>query len=329
VTTRRAILAALLGGLIAVPPAALAQQPGKLWRIGLLSFGTSDAASETRWKALRDRLRELGYVEGQNVAFETRWAEGQLGRLGSLVSELIAAKVDILVTAGTESAVAARKATAAIPIVMATGADPVVMGLAASLAKPGGNVTGVISLIGPLTAKRIELLRQLIPRASRFALLRDPDNRGSEVSVRAAERAVKSLGITLHAFPARNSAEIGAAFPAMKRARVDAVILGENTAYTADRERIADLAIKQRLPMMVPAKEYAQAGALVSYATDYPDLYRRAAAYVDKILKGAKPGDLPIEQPTTFELVINLKTAKALGVTVPPALLQRADEVIQ
>jgi putative ABC transport system substrate-binding protein len=212
---------------------------------------------------------------------------------------------------------------------MATGGDPVELGLATGLARPGGNVTGVISLIGPLTVKRLELLKQFIPRASRVAILRNPDNRSSALSLGAAESAAKSLGVVVQGFSVRDSRELDAAFVAMKRARIDAVILGENTAFIADRRRIADLAVTHRLPMMVAAKEYAEAGALLSYGTDYPDLFRRAATYVDKIHKGAKPADLPIEQPTKFELVINLKTAKALGLTIPQSLLLRADEVIQ
>jgi putative ABC transport system substrate-binding protein len=233
------------------------------------------------------------------------------------------------VTAGSEAAQAAKQATRSIPIVMATGGDPVVLGLAAGLARPGGNVTGVISLIGELTVKRLELLKQLIPRASRVAFLRDPDNRSSALSLRAAESEAKSLGVVVQGFLVRNSSELEAVFMAMKRAHADAVILGEHTVFLADQRRIADLAVMHRLPMMFAAKEYAEAGGLVSYRTDYPDLFRRAAMYADKILKGAKPADLPTEQPTKFELVINLKTAKALGLTIPQSLLQRADEVIQ
>jgi putative ABC transport system substrate-binding protein len=252
-----------------------------------------------------------------------------MGRLRGLAVELIDAKVDILVTAGSEAALAAKQARSSIPIVTATGGDPVAMGLAASLGRPGGNVTGVISLIGELSGKRLELLKQLIPRASRVAFLRDPDDRSSALSLRDAESVAKSLGVVVQAFGVRNAKDFDAAFVAMKRARADAVIFGENTTFIADRRRIADLAVKHRLPMMVPAKEYAEAGALLSYGTDYPDLFRRAALYVDKIVKGAKPADLPVEQPTKFELVINLKTAKALRLTVPQSLLGRADEINQ
>jgi putative ABC transport system substrate-binding protein len=252
-----------------------------------------------------------------------------VGRLRSLAAELIDAKVDILVTASSEAALAAKQATGSIPIVTATGADPVKLGLVASLARPGGNVTGVFSLSNELAGKRLEFLKQLIPRVSRVAVLRESDNRASALTLRDAESAAKLLGLVVQSVGVRGSKELDAAFVAMKRARADAVMVLETTAFFADRRRIADLAVMHRLPMAAQAKEFAEAGALVSYGTDYPDLFRRAATFVDKILKGAKPADLPVEQPTKFELVINLKTAKALGLTVPPSLLRRADEVIQ
>jgi putative ABC transport system substrate-binding protein len=326
---RRAFIAAVTGALLAASSAAEAQPAGKVVRIGLLDYAASDPASAARWKAFRDQLRWLGYVEGQNVVFESRWGDGQVGRLPSLAAELVDAKVDILVTAGSEAALAAKQATNSIPIVTATGGDPVESGLVAGLAQPGGNVTGVISLMSQLVGKRLELLKQLIPRASRIAILRDPDNHSSALNLRDAESAAKSVGVVVQGVSVRGPKDLDAAFLAMKRARTDAVILAENTRFIADRRRIADLALMHRLPMMVAAKEYAEAGGLISYGTDYPDLFRRAATYVDKILKGAKPGDLPVEQPTTFELVINLKTAKGLGLTIPPSLLQRADQVIE
>jgi ABC-type uncharacterized transport system substrate-binding protein len=326
---RRAFIGALAGAFLAAPLAAQAQQQGKVVRIGLLDYGASSPSSGARWKAFRERLREMGYMEGQNVIFESRWGDGQVGSLRGLAAELIAAKVDILVIAGSEAALAAKQATSSIPIVTATGGDLVELGLVASLARPGGNVTGVISLIGPLTSKRMELLKQVIPRASRVAILRDPVNRSSAASLRDAESAAKSLGVVVQGVDVRSPRDLDAAFLAMKRARADAVIFGENTRFIADRRHIAELAVLHRLPMMTPAKEYAEAGGLLSYGTDYPDLFRRAATFVDKILKGAKPGDLPVEQPTKFELVINLKTARALGLTIPPSLLQRADQVIE
>ena len=271
----------------------------------------------------------LGYVEGQNVVLESRWGHGHVDRLRSLATELIDTKVDILVTSGSEAAVAAKQGTNSIPIVTATGSNLVALGLVTSLARPGGNVTGVTSLTVDLTGKRLELLKELLPRASRVAYLRDLANRGTALSLRDAENSAKSLGVVVQAFEVRGPQDLDATFLAMKRARVDGLIFGENTLFLADRRHIANLALIHRLPMMVATKEYAEAGALISYGTDYPDLFRRAATYVDKILKGAKPADLPIEQPTKFALVINLKTAKALGLTIPPSLLLRADEVIE
>jgi putative ABC transport system substrate-binding protein len=326
---RRSFVGTLGLGLLAVPLGAQAQQVGKVVRIGLLSYAASDPASTARWNAFRERLRELGYVEGQNVVFEARWGDGQVSRLRALATELIDAKVDVLVTATSEAALAAKQATSSIPVVTATGADPVALGLVASLSRPGGNVTGVFSMSNELAGKRLELLKQLIPRTSRVAFLRDPDNRASALNLRNAESAAKSLGVVVQGFSVRGHKELDAAFAAMKRARIDAIILGENTPFFAERRHIADLAITHRLPMVAQAKEFAEAGGLVSYGPDYLDQFRRAATYVDKIFKGAKPSDLPIEQPTKFELVINLKTAKALGLTIPQAVLGRADEVIQ
>ena len=325
---RRRFLLTSLAGALATSLAAEAQQAGKVWRIGLLDYA-SDPASSSRWKALRDRLRELGYVEGQNALFESRWSDGQRGRLPGLAAELVNAKVDIIVTAGSESAAAVKQATSSIPVVLATGGDLVGLGLVGSLARPGGNVTGVISMTNELGGKRLELLKQLIPRVSRVAILRDPDNRGTRLFVSEAESASKSLGIVLQIVGMHGDKDLEGAFLAMKRARVDAAMFAENTAFIAYRQHVADLAVTHGLPMMAPAKEYALAGVLVSYGTDYSDLFRRAATYVDKILKGAKPGDLPVEQPTKFELVINLKTAKALVLTIPPSLLARADQVIE
>ena len=326
ISRRRLLLA--VGVALAAPLAALAQQQGTTVRIGLLDLAAADPASVARWKAFRERLRELGYVDGQNAVFLLRRADEQVGRLPTLAAELIDARVDILATASSEAALAAKQATSSIPIVTATGGDPVASGLTASLARPGGNITGVTSLINELAGKRLELLKQLIPRVSLVAALRDPDNRSSALAV-PSESAGKALGVVVRAFEVRRPRDLDAAFRAMKRAHADAVIFGENTLFLADRRRVADLAITHKLPMMAAAGEYAQAGALVTYGTDYLHLFRRAAEYVDKILRGAKPADLPYEQPTKFELVINLKTAKALGLTIPPSILARADQVIE
>ena len=327
--SRRTFVSTLAGGLLAAPLAAEAQQAGKVWRIGLLSFAASDPASAARWKAFRDRLRELGYVEGQNVIFETRWGDEQVGRLRGLAAELIDAKVDILVTAASEAALAAKQATSSIPIVTATGGDPVELGLAAGLARPGGNVTGMTSISSELSAKRLGLLRELMPQVSRVAALWDRTARGSALAVRDTEVAARSLGIALQSVAVRpDPRDYDAAFVAMKRDGAGAVIVVPSSAFFAGYQRITNLAITHRLPSAGGSKEYAEAGGLISYGADYPDLFRRAAGFVDKILKGAKPADLPVEQPTNFELIINLKTAKTLGLTIPPSLLQRADEVI-
>ncbi len=326
---RRAFLAGTGAVLLATPLTAEAQQAGKVWRIGLLDVGASNTSSDARWKAFREQLRELGYVEGQNVVFEHRWGNEEVARLPSLAAELINIKVDIVVTATSEAAFAAKQATSSIPIVTATGSDLVMLGLVASLARPGGNVTGVISLTTGLAGKRLEFLKQVLPRASRIAFLNNPADRAAALNLRETQSAAKSLGVVAQGVDVRGPRDFDAVFLAMKRARTDAVILGGTTQFLGDRRHIAELAVSHRLPMMTPAKEYAQAGALLSYGTDYLGLFRRAAGYVDKILKGAKPADLPIEQPTEFELVINLKTAKALGLTIPQSVLARADEVIQ
>ena len=322
---RRTFLGTAMVGLLA--PTAQAQP--KVAKIGLLDYAAREQARIMWWKALRDRLRELGYLEGQNVVYESRWGDGRVDRLTGLAGELINAKVDIIATAGTEAALAAKRATSSVPIVMATGVDPVEVGLVGALARPGGNVTGVTSMQNEVAAKRVELFRQLLPRASRIAILFDAGNHASELLVRHTEAGATSLRVTLQKVSVRSLKEADAAFSAMKQDHVAAVILVASPTFLGERRRLADLAIAHRLPMMVGSREYAEAGGLVSYGTDYPELFRRAAAYVDKILKGAKPEDLPVEQPTKFELVINLKTAKALGLTIPQSLLARADEVVE
>jgi len=317
------------GSIVAAPLVVEGQQRGKAVRIGLLDFASPDPARVTWWQAFRERLRELGYVEGQNIAFEPRWGNGNVNGLPSLATELVSTRIDILVTAGSEAALAAKRATGSIPIVMTTGVDPVGLGLVASLARPGGNVTGVTSIQSELAGKRVEILKECLPRAVRVAILWDSGNHGSALVEHDARSAATSMGIAVQSIAVRGHTEFDAAFAAMKRARAEAVILVASPPFIGDRRRIADLAVTHRLPMMVGAKEYAEAGGLLSYATDYLDLFRRAAVYVDKILNGSKPADLPVEQPTKFELVINLKTAKALGLTIPQTLLLRADQVIE
>jgi putative tryptophan/tyrosine transport system substrate-binding protein len=328
---RRIGLAVVLAlGLTLPPCASVAEQAGKVWRIGLLDYGSPDPARLVWWRAFQDRLRELGYVEGQTVVFQPRWGNGQVSRLQGLATELIAAKVDILVTAGNPAALAAKQVTSTIPIVTANGPDPVELGLVASLGRPGGNLTGMTSISSELSAKRLGLLKELIPHVSRVAALWDRTARGSALAVRDTEVAARSLGIALQSVAVRpDPRDYDAAFVAMKRDGAGAVIVIQSSAFFASYQQIGDLTRTHRLPSAGGSKEYAVAGGLFSYGADYPDLFRRAAVFVDKILKGAKPADLPVEQPTTFELIINLKTAKALGLTIPQSLLSRADQVIQ
>jgi putative ABC transport system substrate-binding protein len=328
--TRAALAVALALGLLAVPLAAEAQQAGRIWRIGLLDYGSPDPTRLAWWRALQDGLRDLGYVEGQNVVFQPRWGNGQVSRLQGLVTEFVAAKVDILVTAGNPASLAAKQVTSSIPIVTANGPDPVELGLVASLGRPGGNVTGMTSISSELSAKRLGLLKELIPQVSRVAALWDSAARGSALAVRDTEVAARSLGIALQSVAVRpDPRDYDAAFVAMKRDGARAVVVVQSSAFFSSYQRIADLALRHRLPSAGGSKEYAEAGGLFSYGADFPDLFRRAAVYVDKILKGAKPGDLPVEQPSKFELVINLKTAKAFGLTIPPSLLRRADQLIE
>jgi len=329
VIDRRTFLVGTGAVLLAAPLAAEAQQVGKVWRIGLLEYSVPDPDREALWNAFRQRMRELGYVEAQNVAFEPRWAHDDDDRLSKLAAELAGLKVDVIVTAATVSALAAKRATSTIPIVMATGADPVAAGLVANLRQPGGNVTGMTTINTELAAKRLELLKIVAPRASRIAILWDERGSLFRFAVADTEAAAKRAGFTMHSVPVRGPAEIEAAFATVVRGRAGALSIVPSPMFFANRKRLADLAIKHRLPTVVGLREYAEAGGLISYGADNADSFRGAAVFVDKILKGAKPGDLPIEQPTKFELVINLKTAKALGLTIPPSLLGRADEVIQ
>ena len=321
---------AFIGALIlplVLSSAAGAQAPARTARIGLLDYGAPSASGEARWNAPRERLRELGYTEGRHVSFDMRWADGQADRLTSLATEMVERKVDVIVTVTTEAALTVNRVTRSIPIVTATG-NPVAAGLATSLARPGGNVTGVTSLNRNLNGKRLELLKQLLPHATRVAMVRDPDNRSSTATLKDAESLGRPLGLAIQAYDLRADA-FESAFAAMKRAHVQAIVMADNTPFLGVRQHLTDLAISHRLPVIASAREYAEAGALMSYGTDYPDLFRRAAGYVDRILRGAKPAEMPIEQPTKFELVLNLKTGRALGLKIPPQISGRADEVIQ
>jgi len=323
---RRTFVGSVAGGVLAVPLGAFAQPSGKVWRIGILDYGSAES---DYWKAFRERMGELGYVEGRNLAIEARSASGNQATLATEAAELVKLKVYLIVTRGTTAALAARAATREIPIVMATGAEATRVGLVSSLARPGGNVTGVISINDELAFKRIELLEILVPRASRVGILVDATNPPSLFIAENTKKGAESLGLTTVTRGVQNPSEYEAAFDDLRRERSDAVVITASPGFFTARARFAELALKYHLPTIMGAREYVSAGGLASYATHYPDLFRRAAEFADKILKGAKPGDLPVEQPTKFELIINLKTAKALGITIPQSLLLRADEVIQ
>ena len=327
-TTRRDLLIALGVGALAAPLVSFAQQqPAKVPRIGFLgALSASDFAS--RVEALRAGLRDLGYVEGKNIVIEYRWAEGKYERLPDLAAELVRLKVDVLVTHAVPGTRAAKQATTTIPIVMAAGSDPVKGGLVASLAHPGGNVTGSAFFNLELGAKRLELLKEAFPRTRRVAVLLHRDSPVNEQYLQAMEPTAKSLKVGLERFEVRRPVEFDGAISAMAKKRVDAVVINEEPMLIANAEGIADLANKHRLPS-IGFKEIAEAGGLMAYGVNILEMYRRAAVFIDKVLKGAKPSELPIEQATRFELVINRKTAKALGLTIPQSILFRADRVIE
>jgi len=313
--------------LLVVPLAAEAQQTAKVYRIGF--FGPSAASAyASEIAALRQGLRDLGYVEGQNIVIEYRWADGKVDRLPDLAAELVRLKVDVIVAGATGSLRAAKEATKTIPIVMAGSSDPLGAGLVASLARPGGNITGVTSANVELSGKRLELLKEVAPGVTHVAALGLADYASTPLSLKDAEDAARTFGLQLQFLPVHGPEDLESAFAAATRGHAGALLVlgGPHQAYS---KQIADLATKSRLPAISPYRRFPEGGGLMSYGVNLPDLYRRAAIHVDKILKGAKPADLPVEQPTKIEMVVNLKTAKALGITIPPSMLMRADEVIQ
>ena len=306
-----------------------AQQPGKVPRIGYLSGGNSSSDNSALNEAFRQGLRELGYVEGKNVAIEWRYAEGKLDRVPALAAELVRLKVDVIVTGGQGATGPAHEATNTIPIVMTQDPDPVRNGFVASLARPGGNVTGFSTLAPEISGKQMELLKEIVPKLARVAVLGTSTNPANAQSLREVEVAAGALAVKLQYQDVRDRRDIETAFRAASKERPDAVLAVGSPVLNAHRTQIADLAIKSRLPTMYWRADIVEAGGLMSYGVSFADLNRRAATYVDKILKGAKPADLPVEQPKKFELVINLKTAKQIGVTIPPNVLARADRVIR
>ena len=324
---RRKLIFALGAGALATPFASFAQQQGKVWRIGFLGIASASGYVKDI-DAIRAGLRDLGYVEGRNILIEYRWAENDRERLKQMAAELVALKVHVIITHALPGARAVGDATKTIPIVIADSADPVVGGLVASLARPGGNITGSTAFQAEIAAKRLELLKEVVPRAKRVAVLLNALNPDAAVALRDAEAAAKVMKVELHQFGVRASDEFPAAFTAMTKKRVEAAVIGEEPLLNANVGIIAALAVTHRLPA-VGISTFPNAGGLLGYGANRPLLWGRVANFVDKILKGAKPGDLPIERATKFDLIINLKTAKTLGIKIPQQLLQRADEVIE
>jgi ABC-type uncharacterized transport system substrate-binding protein len=321
----RLLIAALL---VAFSASAQAQQPTKIPRIGYLS-ATSPSANPARIEAFRQGLRELGYVEGKNLIIEWRYAEQKLDRLPALTAELVHLKVDIIVSASPPVTRSAKDATVMIPIVMAQDPDPVGNGFVASLARPGGNITGLASFTPELSGKRLELLKEIIPTLARVAVLGYSTEPGYAQASREIELAAGAFKVPLQYLDILEPKDIETSFRAATKGRADAILVMNSPIFIAHRKQVADLAVKNRLPAIYYSTEYVEDGGLLSYGVSFTDLFRRAATYVDKILKGRKPGDLPVEQPIKFEFIINLKAAKQIGLTIPPNVLARADQVIQ
>ncbi|HTI57343.1 MAG TPA: ABC transporter substrate-binding protein [Verrucomicrobiae bacterium] len=321
-TPRRAFMAGIAVGLLAAPLAARAERAGGIPRIGLLDYAPF-------WEPFRQGLRALGYVEGQDVILEYRRTEGRHERLPEMAAEIVRQKVDVIVAYGTPGTQAARRATSTVPIVMVGTGDPLKTGLVRSLAHPGGNVTGNTIMAIQITTKRLQLLMEAVPRLSRVALLWNPSNAANSVQFEEMRSATRALGVTMLSLEARSPEELEKALVAMAPARPHGLMVTADAMLTLHIGRIVDAARANGLPTMYQLKENVDAGALMSYGPSLPELFRHAAIYVDRILKGARPADLPVEQPSKFELAINLKTAKALGLTIPPSLLQRADQVVE
>ena len=326
--SRRNFVGVLAGGVFASRNDAQAQQPGKVWRIALLATGarTADGSPPA---ALRLALQELGYVDGTSISYVGRWAEAKSDRLPGLAAELAALKVDLIVTLGGPAADAAKEATPTIPIVIVGAGDAVGTGLIASLARPGGNVTGISEPATELSAKRLQLLKEAVPKASRIAVLWNADDRAMTLRYREIEKAARVLGVTIQPLGVREPDDFDVAFSAMTREPPDALFLVTDALTTLNRRRVIDFATTHRVPAMYENGLVVRDGGLMSYGPDLGDTFRRAAVYADRILKGAKPGELPVEQPSRYYLLVNLTTAKALGLTIPQSLLLRADEVIQ
>ena len=325
VRRRQFLIAA--GALLAAPLGTDAQQPAKVPRIGFL--GGTPEAETNRTEAFKQGLREKGWTEHQNILIEYRWSRGNTDRIPELVADLVRLKVDVILAPASTYVEPARRATSTIPIVFANHADPVGVGHVASLRRPGGNITGSTMMLSDIAPKEMELLKEMLPRISRIGVLWNPTTPSHPVALKAAEIAARALKLQLRMEGARNVDELASAFLTLSKARIGGILVLSSPLFFSERVKIAELALKYRLPTVFASRENAEAGGLASYGADLETMFRLAAVYVDKILRGAKPGDLPVEQPTRFELVINLKTAKALGITIPQSILLRADRVIE
>ena len=326
---QRTVVRSLAGCLLAAPLAAVAQQSGRMYRIAHLS-GSGQAASKPFVNAFREGMKALGYLEGEHFVLDERYAEGDVQRLPSLARELVSSKPDVLLASTTPGSLAAKAATSTIPIVMVLVADPVGAGIVTSLAKPGANITGITNIVAELAGKRLEIIREIVPGVSRVAVLVNPDSQNAPLQMRSAEDTSRALGIELGPVIAVRSADdLDKAFEAAAKAHSRAAIRMIDPLVFMLRRETATLAAKYRLPMVYPSSEDVEAGGLVAYGTNVPEQYREAATFIHKILRGAKPSDIPVEQPTKFDLVINLRTAKTLGLTIPQSLLLRADKLIQ
>jgi putative tryptophan/tyrosine transport system substrate-binding protein len=321
---RRQLIAFVGGAVAAWSLAARAQPVGKMWRIAFIAH-----TPESYYEPLFEDLRELGYMEGQNIIIERRYAEGNPERFTEFAAEMVRLKADLIITITTPAALAAKNATTTIPIVIPTAIDPVATGLIAGLAHPGGNVTGGAILTGEMAAKRLQLLKGVVSNLSRTAVLWNSANPANALAWRETQGAARTLGLTLQSHEVQSPKDFEVTFATMVEERVDALFVLDDALTIPYRKKIADFALQNHLPTMFAAKDRSEAGGLMSYGPRYPEMMRRAASLVDKILRGAQPANLPMEQPSTFELVINLKTAKAIGLAIPPALLVRADEVIE
>jgi len=320
----RVLIAIFALAFLAISEPAVAQSPGKIQRLAVLGNENNPP-----WEGFRRGLRELGYVDGQNVTIEWRWSEGKPDRFPGLAAEVVALKPDVIVASGTQAIRAAKRATSAIPIVMTTSSYPDKIGLVDSLSRPGGNVTG-LSNVGPeLSGKKLELLKEIAPKASRVAVVFNPSSEVEPLVVQELSALALTVGFEIESIEVRSPDDFSTAFAALSPSRLHALLAVGNPINFRGRQQIADFALKNRLPSIYDERLFVEAGGLLSYAPSFTDSFRRAATYVDKILKGQKPADLPVEQPTKFEPVINLKTAKALGLTIPPSLLLRADQVIE